>query len=335
MRPDPKHIVELSSAYYGSAILFAASDLGVFGALAGGPKTAAQLAGELNLHDRAARILLDGCVTVGLVEKSAEGIYSNPPASAAFLVPGNPGDLSNAIRYNRDVYPAWGRLADWARSGQPVERPQLHLGEDAARTRAFVMSMHGRAMGIGRAIVPMLDLRGRKRLLDVGGGPGTWSVLIAQANPDIHCTVIDLPPIVAIAGELIAAAGMAARVQTVPGDYHTTPFPAGLDVVNFFGMLHQESPEDIGKLLRKAYDALEPGGVVQVLDMMTDATRTQPPYSTLFAVNMALTKENGWVFSDADLKSWMEEAGFVDFACGPVPPPMPHWLATARKPAAS
>jgi len=335
MRPDPNHIIELSSAYYGSAVLFAASDLGIFGALAGGAKTAPQLAGELNLEERSTRILLDGCVTVGLLEKSTEGLYTNPLATSVFLVPGSPGDLSSAIRYNRDVYPAWGHLADFARTGKPVELPELHLGADAERTRTFVLSMHGRALAIGRAIVPILDLKGRRRLLDVGGGPGTWSVLMAQANQAIDCTVLDLPPVAAIAAELITQQGMSDRVKTLPGNYHETPFPSGVDVVSFFGMLHQESPEGICNLLRKAYEALEPGGLVQVLDMMTDATRTRPVFSALFAVNMALTTRNGWVFSDADLQTWMEEAGFVDFTCNPVPPPMPHWLATAKKPAAS
>jgi hypothetical protein len=68
------------------------------------------------------------------------------------------------------------------------------------------------------------------------------------------------------------------------------------------------------------------------MDLMTDATRTRPAFSALFALNMALTAEHGWVFSDADLRGWLERAGFVDVAIGPLPPPMPHWLATARKP---
>src|SRR5580692_3132088 len=82
-------------------------------------------------------------------------------------------------------------------------------------------------------------------------------------------------------------------------------------------------------------NSVEYCGLVRVASVMTDATRTKPQYSTLFAINMALTKENGWCFADVDLKGWMEETGFVDFTCGPVPPPMPHWLATARKPSAS
>jgi SAM-dependent methyltransferase len=331
-RPSPGRVVEMASAFYDSCVLFAAADLGVFGVLAERESASLdEIAAACSLDRRGARLLLDACVALELLTKEA-GQYTNAPA-AAFLVPGSAGDLTGAIRYNRDVYDAWGKLRELVETGRPVEAPELHLGDDAERTRTFVLSMHGRAMGIGRAVVPQLDLAGRTRLLDAGGGPGTYSVLIAQANPDIRCTVLDLPGVVKVADELIAGAGMQDRVTTLPGDYHTTPFPEGQDVVNFFGVLHQESPEAIVDLFRRAYDALVPGGLIHVLDMMTDATHTQPRFSALFAVNMALTTKHGWVFSDAELAGWLEEAGFVEFACKPLPPPMPHWLVSARKPA--
>ena len=52
----------------------------------------------------------------------------------------------------------------------------------------------------------------------------------------------------------------------------------------------------------------------------------------MHAVNMALTTENGWVFADTELQQWMEEAGFDEYQCTPLSPPMPHWLASAVKP---
>jgi ubiquinone/menaquinone biosynthesis C-methylase UbiE len=331
MRPDPSRIVDLASAFYGSCILFTASDLGVFSCLAQkGQSEAEGVAAALHLDAHGTRLLLDACVAVGLLAK--EGLaYRNAPDTALFLVPGAPGDLSQAIRYNRDVYSAWGRLADLVRTGKPVERPALHLGADASRTRTFVMSMHGRALGIGRAVVPQLDLKDRKKLLDIGGGPGTYSTLIAQANPGISCTVLDLPDVAAIAAELIEQQHMSARVKTLAGDYRTTAFPAGNDAVIIFGALHQESADSARDILRRAFDALMPGGIVYIMDMMTDQTRTAPAFSALFAVNMALTAEHGWVFSDAELRSWLEDAGFSDFAVKPLAPPMPHWIASARK----
>jgi ubiquinone/menaquinone biosynthesis C-methylase UbiE len=327
----PNRIVEMASVFYESCVLFVASDLGIFGKLAEiGKADGGAIAAACRLDPRGARLLLDACVALGLLVKDG-GLYDNSPEAAAFLVPGSPADLSGAIRYNRDVYGAWGKLKEFVKKGQPVEPPELHLGEDAERTRNFVLAMHGRAMGIGQAVVPVLDLAGRKAVLDVGGGPGTYSLLIARMFPQVRCTVLDLPEVVRIAEEIISRAGLSDRVKTLAGDYHMLPFPSEQDAVMFFGVLHQEDPESIGDLLRRAYRALVPGGLVYVLDMMTDASHARPKFSALFGLNMALTTPHGWVFSEEELKGWIEEAGFGGFACRPGPPPMPHWLALAKK----
>ena len=295
---DSEKITGMASAFYDSCVLFTASDLGIFAKLAELKKADTQtIAAVCNLDVRGARLLMDACVALGLLTKDGK-LYSNSAEAATFLVPGSPADLSKAIRYNRDVYPAWGKLRELVQTGKPVERPEIHLGADEERTRTFVLSMHGRAMGIGRSVVPQLKLEGRKKLLDVGGGPGTYSMLIAEKYPEIECVVLDLPGVVKVADELIREHDMEKRVKTLAGDYHTTPFPKGLDAIIFLGVLHQESPESICDLFRKAYDSLAPGGLIYVLDLMTDASHSAPKFSALFAVNMALTTENGWVFSD-------------------------------------
>jgi SAM-dependent methyltransferase len=330
--PDPGRIVRMASAFQESCLLFAASDLGIFRELAkAGKADTAHLARALGLNERGARLILDGCAAIGLLHKES-GLYRNSPEAEAFLVPGHPGDLSGALRYNRDVYPAWGRVAQLARTGVPVEKPELHLGEDTARTRTFVLANHGKALAMLPAVMPLLDITGRRQLLDVGGGPGTFSAAIARANTGIQCTVLELAAVAAIAAELIEQEGQSGRVRLLEGDYHTTPFPPGNDVVLLFGMLHQEPAETIREILARAYCAMAPGGIVYVLDMMTDESHVNPPFSTMFGVNMALTKEHGWVFSETELCGWMTDAGFTDFRCRPLPPPMPHWLAAARKP---
>lgn len=328
---ESSRIMRMASAFQESSLLFAASDLGVFGKLNELESAdASELARALQLNERGMRLLLNACTAIGLLQKEGER-FSNSPEAAAFLVPGRPGDLSGALRYNRDVYDAWGKLKNLARTGTPVEDPQIHLGDNRARTHDFAMSMHGKAIAMAKTVLSMLDLADRRRLLDVGGGPGTFSMLIAKAHPEIRCTVLELPPIVSIGKELIAREAEAERVTLLPGDYRTTLFPGGNDVILLFGMLHQESVATIRDLLVRAYDALVPGGVVYVMDMMTDQSHVNPPFSAMFAVNMALTKEHGWVFSDAELRQWMSEAGFQDFAVRPLPPPMPHWMASATK----
>ena len=326
-----QEIVDLASAYYGSAVLFAAIDNDVFARVEAGEFASAAEAAL----PRGVRLLLDACVAEGLLEKN-DGVYSNTAAGRMALVPGGPADLTKAIRYNRDVYPAWGRLADFARTGKPVERPEIHLGEDPVRTKAFAASMFGRAMGIGRSVVPMVDLEasvegGEIRLLDLAGGPAAYAILLCQENPSLKCVTVDLKAISAEAAGYVERFGLRERIECRAGDYHTDPYEKGAyDAVTIFGALHQESPAQIVDILKRAHDALKPGGRLFVLDMMTDATRTAPKFSALFAVNMALTTENGWVFSDEELKGWMREAGFRPGETRAVPPPMPHWLVTAE-----
>ena len=337
-------IVDLASAYYGSAVLFAAIDRGVFAAIEqSNNRTIEQLAEACKCDVRGLRLLLDACVAEGLLEKNGE-TYCNTSAGKVALVPGGPADLTKAIRYNRDVYPAWGKLAEFAKTGMPVEKPEIHLGEDAARTKAFAAAMFGRAMGIGRGIVPMLGLGqqaynnkelasgGEVRVLDLAGGPGAYAILMCQANPELTCVTVDLPAIAAEAQGYVAQFGLSDRITCRAGDYHTDVYEAdAYDAVTIFGALHQESPAAIVDILKRAARALRPGGRVFVLDLMTDATHTAPKFSTLFAVNMALTTTNGWVFSDDELKGWMREAGLRPGETAVVPPPMPHWLVTAER----
>jgi len=320
-------IVDLASAYYGSAVLFAAIDRGVFGAVETTDGSCAAVAKATGSSGRGTRLLLDACVAEELLEKDGE-TYRNTAVGKMALVPGGKADLTKAIRYNRDVYPAWGRLAEFVESGKPAERPEIHLGEDAARTKAFAAAMFGRAMGIGRGIVPMLGKLDGK-VLDLAGGPGAYAIQMCQANPSMTCVTVDLPAISTEAKNYVAQFGLADRIACRAGDYHTDEYePAAYDVVTIFGALHQESPEQIVDILKRARRALKPGGRVIVMDMMTDATHAAPKFSALFAVNMALTTANGWVFSDEELKGWMREAGFDPGGTIAVPPPMPHWIVS-------
>ena len=331
--PDPANIMRLATGYWDSATLLAANALGIFGALADSRKTAEEIAAALNLDVRAAVLLLDACAALGLLAKdAADGVetYRNTPEAAAFLVPGSPGYLGGAIRWGGDQYAAWGRLAQSVQSGLPAMPPEQHLGADAEQTRRFVLGMHNRALGVARAVLHFIPLENATHLLDVGGGPGTYSVLLAQKYPSLHAVVLDLPAVVAIADELIAEAGVGDRVTTQAGnavqdDYGTATYNAIL----FSGVLHQMNGATIQRMFAKARKALRPGGKVFVSDMMLDATKTQPAFSALFSLQMLLTSAEGAVFSTLECSNWLTSAGFHDITIRPLPPPLPYVLIEA------
>ena len=329
LKADAQAILDLASAFYGSAILFAASDLGLFSEISRMRSVTAQgISADLGLDPKSTLLFLDACVALGLLDKDGEN-YRNSPQAETYLVPGSAFDISTFVRENREAYPAWSRLTDFIRSGKP-EPP--HVSPELDSTTAAVLAMHARALSIGRSVVRRLDLGWRRKLLDVGGGSGTYSAMIALEFPQVHCTVLDRPEVVKIAAALLAQQGASKHVDTLEGDYHTTPFPEGNDAVLFFGVLHAESVDSILNLLRRAADSLRPNGLVYVLDTMTDETHTLPVTSALSALHQALTTGDGFIFSYTELKHWMESFGLCDFNVEALPSPAPYWLAKARKP---
>jgi len=323
--PDPSPLIQLSTAYWGSEVLLTANRLGLFALLDGEHLSTAVVARRLGTQERPTALMLKACVALGLLEYHDDH-YSNSPLAAAYLVPGHPGFLGNAIRYSDNMYRPWGDLEQALRDDQPTLPAATYLGGDAGQTRDFVYAMHDRALGIGQAMVGLLDLSDRRRLLDVGGGPGTYSVLLTRRYPELRARVMDLPDILAVSTGIISDMGAAGAVDTYPGDYSNSEFPGGNDVVLISGVFHRESVAGCRDLIRKAVGALEPGGLLVVSDVFTDSGGTSPPFATLFGLNMLLSAPDGGVHADADVAGWMADAGLTPGGTVHLPPPMPHRL---------
>jgi hypothetical protein len=321
----------LITGYWGSMALFTANELGVFTALASSPRTSDKLAADLGVSERPLRMLLQAMAGLGLLRACGEE-FANTPLADAFLVEGHPGSLGRAIRYGADHYAAWGQLTQVVSTGRPPAGVDAYLGADPERTRHFVWGMHERALGVARGIIPFIDLPRATTLLDLGGGPGTYSVLLAQKVADLRAIVFDLPPVVAIAGDIIAASGVADRVRVHAGDYLRDSYPRGVGAVLISGVLHRETESTCRAMLAEVREALVPGGRVIISDVMLDAEKTGPPFATLFALHMLLTSERGGAHSKEEQRRWLEDAGFVSPEVRELPPPAVHTLITATKP---
>lgn len=329
--PDPSAIVRLSTAYWESQTLLTANRLRIFDFLADGARSADAVAAGLGLDPRSAGLFLRACAGLGLLSETSGG-FENAPVAAAFLVTRSPAFMGNVITYSDQLYPTWGRLEDALRSGKPALPAQSYLGDDPARTRAFVVAMHERALGIARALVGMLDLQGRRTMLDVGGGPGTYSVLLTERFPGLRSEVIELPGVAAVARELVAAAGASERVLLRDGDYHSADFGTGQDVVLMSGMFHRETAAACRGLIARAAASLNPGGLLVVSDVFTDKGGAQPTFAAMFGLNMMLTAPDGGVHADADVQRWMAGCGLRGMRMLPLPPPMPHRVVMGVKP---
>lgn len=328
--PDPSRVMALATQYWDSQTLLTANRIGLFGAIGAEALDVDQIAAALGTRPRPTRLLLNACVALGLLE-SDRGLYRNNAVSLTYLVPGGSAYMGNTIRYSDNLYSTWGRLEETLRTDQPALREESYLGEDQATTRAFVYGMHERALGIARILVGLVDLTGCGVMLDVGGGPGTYSGLMVQRYAGLRSTVLDLPGVVAIAAEIVADMGVAERVSLMPGDYRVSDFPENNDVVLISGVLHRESESGSRALIARAAATLAPGGRLVISDVFTEAGGAKPPFAALFGLNMMLTAPDGGVHADSDIADWMRDAGLEIVQMQPFPAPLPHRLVVGRR----
>jgi hypothetical protein len=327
---NPAPIMQLATSYWASRCLLTANRLGIFEALAKGAQSAHEVAATLRLAPRQTRLLLNACVGLGLLEQDGEE-FRNHPSSQAFLVRGSRAFLGDAMRYAADMWDAWSGLDGSVVDGAPAIAAESYTGTDPEKTRNFVYGMHNRAFGVGQALVPLVNLTGRRRLLDVGGGPGTYSALLTRAYPELRSTVMDLPDVVAVAAEIVGSLEAADRVDMIAGDYKTTSFPGENDAILISGVFHRETEQTCRDLIARARAALVPNGLLIVSDVFTEEGGTGPAFATLFGVNMMLCSPDGGVHSDADVEAWMKAAGFRTVTRTAFPPPLPHRVVTATR----
>jgi 2-polyprenyl-3-methyl-5-hydroxy-6-metoxy-1,4-benzoquinol methylase len=323
-------LMSLATGYWPAAALSAAVDLGIFPAIAAGTRSPGELAECCAASVEPMADLLDALASVGILRREGGG-YGFDPGAARFLDPASPACMLDALKMNLDLYPLWGRLAETVREGRPALPPGAHLGQDPARTRRFVLAMHGRALGMAAEMLPVIDPgAGTATLLDVGAGPGTFSRILAENRPGLRVTHMDLPPIQAIARELSSSSPASGRIEYRPGDYRADDYGGPYDAVLYCGALHQEDRASARSVFTRIHRALRPGGVVRVVDLMREPGRAAPAFACLFSLTMRLTSPFGRVFDAGEVSALLLESGFAAPQVRAVPGIPYHCVSAAR-----
>jgi SAM-dependent methyltransferase len=293
----------------------AACELGLFEALASAPATLDVLATRTGLSRRAARICADAMVAVGMLEREGDA-YRNSAPAAAYLAGTSPVDMRPFIRYSdRISYPAWIHLTRALRHGpQAIQITNL----DPERQQIFSAGVEAVNAGPAAALVATADFAPCSRLLDIGGGTGSWSIAVVRANPHMTATVFELPQVADIARQRIAAQGLSERIDVVDGDINAADFPAGHDCCLLANVIHCFSPEDNQRLLTKARHAVGRGARLLLADYWTDPTHSEPVIAALMAGEYAVNIEDGDVYGMAEGAEWLVRAGWRLIAHDPL-----------------
>lgn len=327
--PDFMTVMKIASSYWSSRVLHTANRLDIFSKLDGRDATAEELASHCNADVRGIEILLVACTALGLLNRR-EGKYSNNELSNTFLVKGRERYQGGIVSMFDDWYIPWAGLSESVVTGKPAVHKPHDISDEA--TRNYIMGMHYRGVGQAYLLADTVDLKGRKQILDIAGGPGTFTIFLCKKTPGLKGIVFDLPQTLKITREIIGMFHAQDQVTTMEGDYLKDSFGSGHDAVLLSSMMNQESPEVNKKTFKKAFDSMVSGGVLLLQEQMLNADKTGPALSALIGVNQLIHTPGGAAYSDKEIAGWLQEVGFRKVEFKPLAQQSPFTVLTAVKP---
>ena len=322
----PDKILNLALGFWSAKTLLSAVELGVFTALARGPMSREALAERLQLHPRSSADFLDALVALGMLDRQ-KGLYRNTAETDFFLDRAKPSYIGGMFEMaNARLYPFWGSLTEGLRTGQPQNEAK-HGGNffemlcaDQNLLKGFLHAMTGLSMGAAKAIAQKFPWQRHQTFVDVGTAQGGLPVQIALAHAHLTGTGFDLPAVAPIFQEYVHSFGLGDRLRFQAGSFFDDPLPPA-DVIVMGHILHDWDLQQKQMLIRKAYEALPPGGAFVVFEAVIDDDRRQNAFALLMSLNMLIETPGGFDYTGADCTAWMRAAGFretrVEHLVGP------------------
>jgi acetylserotonin N-methyltransferase len=298
--------------------MFAAVALGVFDALASGPKRLDALAGEVNANPEALERLLDACVGLQLLQRSPSG-FENTPAAATYLRKDSPHRLTGYVNYSNNVmWRLWTHLEDAVREGTHRWRQVFgwdgpifdHFFRDEESKREFLMGMHGYGIISSPQVVSAFDLSRFRKIVDLGGATGHLAIAACQRYPSMRAVVFDLADAVPLAREIVGASAVADRIEVVGGDFFSDPLPEG-DLFALGRILHDWAEPKIIKLLTRIFERLPAGGGLLIVEKLLFEDKTGPRWAQMQSLNM-LTCTEGKERTLSEYEALAEQVGFTE-----------------------
>ena len=329
---EAERVNELARNFWYSAILRAAIKLDVFSMLEDEELTHGQVAQNLGASPRYVQAFLDSCVALELLQTNGDK-YSNSPLSSSVLVKTKKEYVGDHALHHTNTWASWGRLDEIVREGKTLLPYETGFVDAPTYWNDYMLGQHNRAAsGQAYYLVENVDLRNRRKLLDLGGGAASYSIALCGANPQLKAVVLDQKEPLVIAKTLVEEHNLQNQITLLEGDFFETEAGTDYDVVLISGVVLIKSGEESRKLFRLAYDLLLPGGLVIIQDYMRiDQSAERERLDTFEDMYVLVAFDPGAADREgSEVASWLEDSGFQNTKTIPLPTQLA--LVTAEKP---
>ena len=287
--------------------------LGVFDALDEQPRAAADLASKIRVDQRAVTVLLDFLTATRYLKRTNEG-YACTAMSTKWLSHKSPTSFASFFDFYHDfVYPFWDtHIEESIRTGKPSTTLYESLDQTPNGWKSAQEWFLALAKTMGDEIVNKAKLSPTpRRLLDVGGGHGLYTVKFCHEYPTLSATIFDRPEPSAVARETVANEKMESRISVMAGDFWRDDLGSGYDTVLLFSIIHANKPEENIELFKKIAGVLNPRGQVVILEQLSEPMSTNAVGALVQFLGLTfLAALGGQTYEYDEVAKWLSASGF-------------------------
>ena len=306
---NPQEIRETVMAFQQSRIILTAFELDIFTFIGKESHNAETISKAFHLDKNSTERLLNALVALTLLQKNNEK-YSNTQDSLRFLSK-NSSDYMAGLMHSIHLWNTWSHLTDVIKTGEPAQDMDINeRGE--GWLEAFINAMHNRGKKQAPAQISTIDLKNVASILDVGGGSGCFLMAFLERKPELKTAIFDLPNVIPISKKIIEKEGYSGKIAYYEGDYTRDELPRGFDLVFLSAIIHSNSFKTNQDLVKKCYNALNTNGKIVIQDWIMNDAKTEPVQGAIFSINMLVGVKGGDCYSDNEVKTWVNNAGFSD-----------------------
>ncbi|MEQ8689275.1 MAG: methyltransferase [Pseudomonadales bacterium] len=311
-RVDTVRLQRISKAFWESAALFSAIELEVFTAIERGQRTVEDIAATLQIEIVNAERLLTVLAAMELVQREGD-TFTNAPDVARFLVSDSPSYAGAWMLFNKPRWGEWDKLTEHLKVREDEQRILGRYDDsfDVPAARRYHAATYSVGMGAARRFHKQVDLAGRHKIMDQGGGSGCYCIVGAQKYPDLQAEVLDLAAVVEVTREFIEENGVSAQVRASACDFTRDPLPTDADVAIMASNLPQYSRQIIGDVVQRVYDALLPGGEFHLIGETINEERNGPIAPALWGLAEAVSHSTGLAHTVNECIGYLQNAGFT------------------------
>ncbi|MBT3161264.1 methyltransferase domain-containing protein [Streptomyces sp. CHA1] len=301
--------------------LNAGCELGLFELLQDKPDLAKEdIRQELGLAERATDVLLLGTTSLGITVQES-GRYRNAPVIDKLFTDGQWSIFASVVAFEAHiVYEAQADFTESLRQNTNVGLRRIRgVGRDLYHRfhenpdieRVFYRYMRSWSELSNPFLLENGDFGSVKKVVDAGGGDAVNAIALAHAHPHLEVTVMEIPASGPIARRRIEENGLSDRITVHEGDMFRDPFPHGVDCVLFSHQMVIWEPEENIALMKKAHEALAPGGRLVLFSSISNDEGDGPLMAALDSVYFAaLPAKGGMIYAWKQYEEWLQEAGF-------------------------